>query len=378
MPLSRRTILKQRQRARRKLLVSYLGYGTSSEVHMRGRVLQDNGITVAKDTDPIWINIRNMIKRYAQRGVPNASVRVRFQGIQKVVATDLNGYFELYFNLEPPLESQDTWFDVEFDLLDYPGQQPKPADEIHIFGKALIPSGGAQFGVISDIDDTVLRTDIGHVIHMITTTFFHNARTRLPFEGVAAFYDALRVGTVGGASNPIYYVSSSPWNLYDLIVDFFVIRGIPIGPLFLIDLGFRNGRFHMPSHYDHKISVIQQLLDTNSKLNFILIGDSGQKDAEIYLEVVRKNPGRIRTIYIRDVTGQKRDRQIRIIIAQVQALGVEMVYIADTLAASNHALEKGYILPHKVAEVAEEREKDKQAPTLVQQLLNPEASESRS
>ena len=378
MALSTRSPLNQRRRAPQTLLAAYLGYGTPSEVHIKGRVVQDNRITLARDTDPIWVNIRNMIRRYTQRGVPNRAVRARFQGIQEETISDPNGYFEFIFKPSPLITSQDTWFEIELTLLEQPGQASNPADEVRLFGKALIPSSSAQYGVISDIDDTVLRTDIGHIIRMITTTFFHNAHTRLPFEGVAAFYDALRVGTVAGASNPIYYVSSSPWNLYDLIVDFFVIRGIPIGPLFLIDLGFRNGRFHMPSHYDHKIDVIQQLLNTNPTLNFILIGDSGQKDAEIYLDVVRNNPGRIRTIYIRDVSGRRRDNQIRKIIAQVQTFGVEMVYIADTLAASNHALEKGYILPNKVADVAEEREKDKPAPTIVQQLLNPEATESRT
>lgn len=63
-------------------------------------------------------------------------------------------------------------------------------------------------------------------------------------------------------------------------------------------------------------------------------------------------------------------------MTRVSALGAEMVFSADTLAASSHALEHGYILPHKLPEVAEEREKDKQAPTLVQQLLNPETSET--
>lgn len=371
MAISRKNGFNQPQHP---LLVGYLGYGAPSEVHMKGRVLRDNSLTLASEADPIWINIRNMLRRYMQRGIPNVRVRARFQGIEQEAISDQGGYVEFTFNPAPPLDSQATWFEVELALLDQTGQTTNPADEVPIIGQALIPSSNAQFGVISDIDDTVLHTNIGHMLRAIATTFFHNARTRRPVEGAAAFYNALRAGTMAGASNPIYYVSSSAWNLYDLIVDFFAIQGIPIGPLFLIDLGFRSGRLHMPSHYDHKINVIQQLLDANPRLNFILIGDSGQKDPEIYLDVVRKNPGRIQTIYIRDVTGRRRADQIRKIIAQAQTIGVDVVFCLDMLEASNHALEKGYVLPYRIADGADERAKE---PALVQPLLNPEATESR-
>ena len=200
-------------------------------------------------------------------------------------------------------------------------------------------------------------------------------RTRLPFEGVAAFYNALRCGTVDGAFNPIYYVSSSPWNLYDLIVDFFVVRGIPLGPLFLIDRGIDPNKLIVPSHHEHKTAAIQELLNTHPELPFILIGDSTQKDPEIYHEIVQKNPSRILTVYIRDVTGDRRDKQVQAIITQVTDLGTEMLFVKDTLGASLHAIEKGYIKPEKLPEIEEERNEDKQAPTPLEQALNPKADE---
>src|SRR5205085_9087259 len=87
----------------------------------------------------------------------------------------------------------------------------------------------AAFGVISDLDDTVIQSRVANFLQAVRTVMLGNARTRLPFPGVAAFYDALEKGKDGKRSNPIFYVSSSPWNLHDLISEFIRLQEIPEG-----------------------------------------------------------------------------------------------------------------------------------------------------
>jgi phosphatidate phosphatase APP1 len=99
------------------------------------------------------------------------------------------------------------------------------------------PPPSAQFGVISDIDDTVIRTDATRLLRMLKRTLLENARTRLPFEGVAEFYSGLHARRTVRALNPVFYVSSSPWNLYAVLTDFLEHQGIPLGPLMLRDWG---------------------------------------------------------------------------------------------------------------------------------------------
>lgn len=93
-----------------------------------------------------------------------------------------------------------------------------------------MPPAKAKFGVISDLDDTVIQTNVLSVLQAAHNTFLHNAYTRLAFPGVAAFYQALQQGQ-DGSMNPIFYVSNMPWNLYDLMNDFFDMRHIPRGPI---------------------------------------------------------------------------------------------------------------------------------------------------
>jgi phosphatidate phosphatase APP1 len=110
-------------------------------------------------------------------------------------------------------------------------------------GHILVPPAASQFGVISDVDDTILVSGVTNLLRMARLAFLNNARTRLPFAGVAAFYRALQSGPESTLFNPVFYVSSSPWNLYDLLVDFCAVQGIPKGPFMLRDVGVDEDKF---------------------------------------------------------------------------------------------------------------------------------------
>src|SRR5690606_38566502 len=99
---------------------------------------------------------------------------------------------------------------------------------------------------------TVLRTDATSFIKMMKQTFTRNATTRLPFEGVAAFYRALHMGSkIDQYKNPLYFVSSSPWNLYDMLEEFWTLNEIPAGPFLLRDLGITEDKFIKTGHMQH-------------------------------------------------------------------------------------------------------------------------------
>lgn len=365
--------LQQRLGLGKIVIVPYLGHGTSQAIYLKGRVLRDKGILSPMEDDTIWRNMLNMYKRYQSDEIPGARLRARFGDLVQEVVTNVEGHFDLEFHPTTLPQTEDMWHEIHLELLDYPGKEQNPAEPqtIEATGRVIVPPSDAEYGVISDIDDTVLRTDVVNLLAMARNTFLKNARTRLPFEGAAAFYDALRRGA-GQTYNPIYYVTSSPWNLYDMIVDFFVVREIPLGPLFMVNLGLTQDQFITPGHRDHKLKTIQNLLDTHPTLPFILIGDSGQKDPEIYLEAIQTNPGRIAAAYIRDVTQAARDTQIQRLIAQAQEAGVEMVMVPDTFAAAQHAADQGFITADRLATILKERNEDKQAPTPLEQAVMPQ------
>ena len=339
------------------MIFPYLGYGTSQELYLKGRVLEDKNISAADDDDTFWNNLIDSYKRFDSDETPNARVLARFHNQEKEVVTDHEGYFELRLELDRPLQKPDYLQDISFELL---APLPAKQEERVYTGTVIVPSDRAEFGIISDMDDTVLQTGATSLLSMAKKTLFGNARTRLPFEGVAAFYEALHRDT-----NPLFYVSSSPWNLYDLLVDFLDINDIPLGPLMLRDWGISETELLPNSHGEHKLESITNILETYPNLPFILIGDSGQEDPEIYRDVVRHFPERILGIFIRDVGSvQERGDEIAKLAHEVEQNNSKLFLVEDTIAAAKRAAELGWITPYWVEEVKEKKAEDEAQPVL--------------
>lgn len=351
------------------MILPYRGFGNATEIYLKGRVLKDKGILSAEDHDTVWKNLLATYKRFASVEIPGVRVKATFQEQSQEAVTDKEGYFEVRFRPQQPLSAGRAWHDVDLELLD---SVDLSQGTVRATGHVLTPTVGSQFGVISDVDDTILKTDATSLLKAARLTFFNNARTRLPFEGVAAFYRALQSGPDSSLFNPIFYVSSSPWNLYDLLADFCAVQGIPKGPLLLRDLGFEPDKFFTNSHLVHKQAQIRLILNTCENIPFVLIGDSGQHDPEIYLEIIREFPGRILAVYIRDVSLDIRDTGVQQLMIEAGKLGVEMLLVPDTVAAARHAIKLGLIDPEQLPDVRAEKAEDAQAPNELEQLLDTE------
>ncbi len=353
-------------RAARKLgppgapfIQTYRDFGTASCVTVRGRLLEDPRLRKPTPDDTLLDNVMATLRRMESDEIPGARLRVQFCGATTEVTTDEEGYFSATLEPTRALDEAARWHEATVTLVSSPAH---PAGTVaESTAPVLVPPPSAQYGVISDVDDTILQTGATNFIAMVRTTLAGNALTRLPFEGVAGFYRALVHGTLSTDDNPLFFVSSSPWNLYDLLIDFMETQGIPQAPLLLRDLGLDAGKFIKSGHSEHKTAAITRILEAYPDLPFFLIGDSGQHDPEIYADVARRFPGRIRCIYIRDVAPALRDAEVEEIAARLAVEGIEMVLAPDSLTAARHAAEKGWIRYDELPDVAAEKAKDEAA-----------------
>jgi phosphatidate phosphatase APP1 len=316
----RRSILRTlRARLRDPVMIlPYLGFGTADRLRLSGRVLQDEGFRAPVESDGRWRNLAAFFKRLESDELPHARLRARFGDQVVETRADRQGYFALEF----ARGAAPGWHEVQLELLERP---------IKAVGRVLVPDPAARFVVASDIDDTVVQSDVGRKLRMLLSIAFSNARTRKPFKGVGAFYRALHAGI-----NPIFYVSKSPWNLYAPLLDYLDAQGLPQGPLFLRDFGLRMERHH-------KQAALLRLLEAYA-LPFILIGDSGEDDPEIYSSLVKRFPQRIRAIYIRSVNPDPaRIASVDRLIAEVAKTGCQLVLATDSDQAAAHAAAEGLI-----------------------------------
>lgn len=323
-------------------VVPFPGDGGPGGIRLSGRVLEDGDVAPATEDQGPLENLLAMVRRFESDEVPDVEVLVRVGGREVSTVTDGEGYFRVDLPLEGwPEDVRDGWLPVHVEVPPAPG---RGIERSVASGRVRLPGKDADFGIVSDVDDTVLRTGATSLVAVARSTLLGNARTREPFPGVATFYRALERGPDGRSHNPFFYVSSSPWNLYDLIEEFLAYRGIPRGALFLRDMGLApGGMVATGGHRDHKLSAIEGILRRHPDLEFVLVGDSGQRDPEIYREVVRRHPGRVRVVYVRDVTGASRDREVREVAVELRAAGVEMLLVPDTSAAAAHAAAMGLI-----------------------------------
>jgi len=313
------------------VILPYLSYGTAEKALVCGRVLEDEGFTGREGR---WRNLVHFIKRLESDELPHAKLRVG--------GKDFFSNREGYFRIDLRGRFAAGWNDVALALADAP--------EIRATARVLVPSPKARFGVISDIDDTVVYSHVTRKLKMLLTVALSSARTRKPFAGVAAFYRALHQGV-----NPFFYVSKSPWNLYAPLLEYLELQGLPAGPLLLRDFGWR-----MPKQ--HKETAIAAILDTYPKLPFVLIGDSGEHDPEIYAGIVHRFPGRIRAIYIRAAhRNSARDRSIAKLIGEVARTGCQLVLAPNTEMAAAHAAAERLITVEDLKKVRLDRDRDARA-----------------
>lgn len=338
-------------------IVPYRGYGTHQRLFLMGRVLKDRNIPSAGEHDSLWRNFVNMAKRMASREVPHARLLARFQDVEQELVADEEGMFRVWIEPRQPLPADQLWHTVELALL-----EPELGDEVaqsqaRASGEVLVPAPTSSFAVISDIDDTVLQTGAPHMLQMLRNVMLGNALTRTPLPGVAALYQALHAGQSGHDANPLFYVSNSPWNIYDLLVEFFQLHEIPVGPvLFLRNWGIYDDELWPTDHRKHKLPVIRQMVELFEDLPFILIGDSGESDPEIYYDIVRQYPGRIRAIYVRNAGNDlERPKAVQALAERVVEAGSTLVLSDDSLTLARHAAREGWIQSGALQKIENQR-----------------------
>ena len=311
----------------RPVISPYRGFGRGREMLVRGRVLVERNITQATEGEGLWRNLLNAYRRFQSDEVTAASVRATCRDSVVDSVTDEEGFFTI--RLEPSaIERGPLWHEVSLELPDL-----RAVATAHV----LVPPPDAEFGIVSDIDDTIVHTNATSLVGMVRSVL-RNAASRLPFEGVSDLYRALH-----RERNPIFYVSSSPWNLYELLQDFMALNRIPYGPMLLQDWGIDEDTLLLDAHEKHKLAQIGAILEYYPDMRFLLIGDSGQRDPEIYLQLIQAHGDRIAGAFIRDVASDLRDPGVARILEESKAAGVEMVYVTDSASAMEHARRMGFL-----------------------------------
>jgi phosphatidate phosphatase APP1 len=323
---------------------AHLGFGTPTRLLVSGHVV--DGIAGDPPREPergLMADVRAMASRYVESEIMGARLTIRHGGEETTALTDSDGFFTAELPAEPPASEGVVWREVTVTLDHVPGSLQPPSDST---AEVMSVPAGTRFGVVSDLDDTVMDTGIHDFRRHWRKVIRSDPRLRETFPGLPELYRSLAFDNEGVQRQPIFYVSSASWGFYGPYARFLDLQGIPRGPLLLKDYGLDGEQWFAGDHARHKTRAIERLFETYAGMPFILIGDSGQDDATIYRDVAARHPGRVLAVWIRDVSVDAgRKARIQALVDALREEGVPATFDTGLLAAAQHASRAGW-LPH--------------------------------
>ncbi|MEM7731098.1 MAG: phosphatase domain-containing protein [Pseudomonadota bacterium] len=287
-------------------LQPYFGYSTPDKLIIRGRALEADTNRASNDTPSLVDNLAAMAALFMTKEIEGETVRLG----DATAVSDEEGYYRLELPRKNPPPG---WTDavVRSDRTGEAVRHP-----------ILVTSPKARYGVISDIDDTVMQTKAWSTRKNLWTSVTGSVGSRYVYPDTATLLK-LMAGSMSGTKNPVFYVSSSPWNLHGFLDAVFMANGVVRGPKFLRDFGLDATKMVVGTHGDHKGNAIDTVLAANPDLPFYLIGDSGQHDPVVYRDAVLRHPGRIKGVFIR-TPGPGLGEEDRLPLKDIEAQGVQI------------------------------------------------------
>ncbi len=336
-------------------LILYRGYASENKLHLTGYLTEDKGLEKPSEDNTTWQNMVAMLKRYSSENFPFTPIKIKVSNHSYGTQTSFDGTFHLEIEQQSELPSEHTEWKSYF--AGCTERLTEDEAKLTATGEDMLPAKSAAYGVISDIDDTIIVSHSTQILRKLWLLLFRNSKTRKPFPGVDAFYQALERGIDNRKNNPFFYVSSSEWNLYDLLEDFCEHNQLPKGVFLLQQLktGLLKFRKSGGGSHEHKYDKIKHLLHTYPDLQFVLIGDNGQMDPQIYYRIASEFPDRIKAIYIRAVS--KKKNPVR---SDLEQLEIPVVFTKDSTNAAIHAAKIGLIPTGSIAAIKRDALKDQE------------------
>lgn len=271
----------------------YHSFGSKKQVQITGHVFEQKPPEIFAETNFFIANLKALLSLFKVKTIPNIELELDFFGKKHITNSLEDGFFRFEF---------ETNYDLPFGWHTIKVKGKNITGEIHSSeGKVFVPEI-TKFAVISDIDDTIMKSYSATIFRRLYELISKNPYRRKVFENTIDWYQELaEEENPGNESRAFFYVSSSEWNLYEYLNVVFKQNKLPEG-IFLLNSIRTLKSFWKTGKTGHegKLIRIGRLMNTFPDVKFLLIGDNTQKDPEIYEEIVSKYPNQIKAVLIRN------------------------------------------------------------------------------
>lgn len=296
----------------------YHGYGHSGKLVIYGHVFSKAPQNFTDFNNSVFSNIKQLSGLFRVKTIADAALEVEFRGEVYHTRSGYDGFFTLEW--EPPGYLPPGLHLVTVRCPDNAGNILHSGE-----GKVYVPHL-TQFGFISDIDDTVMKSYSASIFRRMYELLSRSPMHRKAFADTAKLYRQLEhMATDDDMPNPFFYVSSSEWNLYEYLKTFFRHNKLPEGvfllnPIKTLRRILKTGK----TGHEGKLTRIARVFHAFPKQRFILIGDNTQRDPFIYRAIAEKYPQQVHGVYIRNVR-ESREKGTRQVLDALQQKGIHVL-----------------------------------------------------
>ena len=323
----------------------YHGYGHTHDLIVFGHVFSKLPRPRRRYRNNIFVNILQLLRLFFVRPLAGVHVRLVWYDQLLETVTEKDGFFK--FEWQATHEVAAGWHQANVSAMGEKGDVIAKGQ-----GLVFIPHS-TQYAFISDIDDTIMISHSGTIGKRLKELFVKNPHTRSMFDDVARYYALLGAAhTQPEAPNPFFYVSSSEWNLYDYLHDFFDYNNLPEGAFLLNQVKrwhelWKTGK----TKHEGKLLRIARIFNVFPKQRFVLFGDNSQSDPAIYARLAEKHGDRILAVYIREVNADNREATLQSLQA-IEAKGIHTLLFTNSRDAIVHSARIGLVETEGLPEVS--------------------------
>jgi phosphatidate phosphatase APP1 len=312
-------------------VIPYTGYGTTEWVRILARVVlakpvEEPPVDGADALKPLKESIRGW-RNFTNPAVRSEEAVIEIQGRAHTVRADDGGIIDVRL----PVRFEPGWHTVTI----------RSGDSPTVEAPVRVVADDVTFGVVSDVDDTVMVTALPRPFLAAWNTFVLDEHARTPTPGMAVLLERI---TRQAPEAPVLYLSTGAWNVAATLTRFLSRNLYPAGPKLLTDWGPTKERWFR-SGPEHKRTSLERLASDFPNIKWLLIGDDGQHDEAIYAEFAERHPENVRAIAIRQLSAGEAvlaggrshsDHALR-------SPGVPWVYAPDGAGMSEQLAELGVI-----------------------------------
>lgn len=269
-------------------IVLYPGYGTTQHFMLEGRIIEARLDPDESRDDSSLTNLKRTARRLINDEQAKLKVRVKLGSHVWQTKSDREGYFRIEAAAPRLIPG---WYTIEAE-----------SGSIRAQGKVLLAPPENSLALISDLDDTILISNVTNKSQLLSNTLLKNYAQRAAVSGAAEYYAQLARRNARPEAAPIFYLSASPRQLHTGIQTFLDRNGFPPGVLITKKVTNDASGEPLLDQVRYKTAHIEQLLAEFPQMRFMLIGDDGEQDPEIYHDIHTRFPARIIDVFIRHVS----------------------------------------------------------------------------